>query len=85
MNWHRRVFESGLLTKVRATHKDLGDVSMRDAHHCRAQAELCLQIAGLLSDQEAAADLRTRAAEYLTHAVELEAHPKLALFDQRAA
>jgi hypothetical protein len=48
MNWHRRVFESGLLTKVRATHKDLGDVSMRDAHHCRAQAELCLQIAGLL-------------------------------------
>ena len=46
---------------------------MRDAHHCRAQAELCLQIAGLLSDQEAAADLRTRAAEYLTHAVELEA------------
>ena len=48
---------------------------MRDAHHCRAQAELCLQIAGLLSDQEAAADLRTRAAEYLTHAVELEAQP----------
>ena len=65
--------ESGLLTKVRAKHKDLGDASMRDAHHCRAQAELCLQIAGLLSDQEAAADLRTRAAEYLTHAVELEA------------
>jgi FPC/CPF motif-containing protein YcgG len=43
---------------------------MRDAQHCRAQAELCLQIAGLLSDPEAAAGLRSRAAEYLTHAVE---------------
>jgi hypothetical protein len=48
---------------------------MRDAQHCRAQAELCLQIAGLLSDPEAAAGLRTRAAEYLTHAAELEAQP----------
>jgi hypothetical protein len=45
---------------------------MRDAERCRAQAELCLEIAGLLSDPEAAADLRTRAAEYLTCAVELE-------------
>ena len=45
---------------------------MRDAERCRAQAELCLQIAGLLSDPEAAADLRTRAAEYLAYAAELE-------------
>ena len=45
---------------------------MRDAELCRTQAELCLEIAGLLSDPEAAADLRTRAAEYLAYAVELE-------------
>jgi hypothetical protein len=47
---------------------------MRDAEHCRTQAELCLQIAELLSDPEAATDLRTRAADYLACAVELEAH-----------
>jgi len=46
---------------------------MRDAELCRTQAELCLEIAGLLSDPEAAAELRTRAAEYLACAVELEA------------
>jgi hypothetical protein len=46
---------------------------MRDAEHCRIQAELCLQIAGLLSDPEAAADLRTQAAGYyLACAAELE-------------
>jgi hypothetical protein len=45
---------------------------MRDAELCRTQAELCLEIAGLLSDPEAAADLRTRAAEYLACAVEFE-------------
>jgi hypothetical protein len=53
---------------------------MRDAHHCRAQAELCLQIAGLLSDQEAAATRKqpptcAPVQQNLTHAVELQAQP----------
>jgi hypothetical protein len=45
---------------------------MQDASSCRARAELCKQIARLLSDPEAAADLRAEAAEHLARAFKLE-------------
>jgi hypothetical protein len=46
---------------------------MADAHYQRAQAELCLELASLLSDAEAVADLRAEAVQHLAHAARLEA------------
>jgi hypothetical protein len=45
---------------------------MEDAKRLRAQAERCLQIARLLSDRAAAAELHINAAKYLARAIELE-------------
>jgi hypothetical protein len=48
---------------------------VNDAQRFRAQAELCLRIARLMSDPAAADQLRARAADYLAQAVELETDP----------
>ena len=45
---------------------------MQDAKRLRVRAELCLQIAELMSDGEVVAQLRTKAADHLVRAVELE-------------
>jgi len=45
---------------------------MQDAKRFRAQAELCLQIARLMTDSTAAADLRAKAAEHSACAIALE-------------
>jgi hypothetical protein len=53
-------------------------------YHC-SQAELCLEMARLMSDRHAANVLRAAAARHLTHAVELEkqaahvGHPTLGI------
>jgi hypothetical protein len=46
---------------------------MKDANYFRARAELCLNVARLLSDRNAAERLRVEAAENVAHAVALEA------------
>jgi len=49
---------------------------MQDAKRLRVGAELCLQIAELMSDGEVVTQLRTKAADHLVRAVELETtHP----------
>jgi hypothetical protein len=45
---------------------------MQDAQRFRAQAELCLRIARLMTDRTAADQLNAKAADYLAQAVELE-------------
>jgi hypothetical protein len=45
---------------------------MQEAKRCRAQAELCLQIARLMSDPDAADQLHMKAAYYMAQVVELE-------------
>lgn len=47
---------------------------MNDAQRFRAQAELCLRLAGLMKDRTAADQLNAKAADYLDQAVELETH-----------
>ena len=46
---------------------------MKDANYFRARAELCLNVARLLSDRNAAERLRVEAAENVARAVALEA------------
>ena len=46
---------------------------MSDADRFRAEAQLCLDIARLLSDRVAAHKLRSEAAKYLVRAAELDA------------
>ena len=46
---------------------------MRDAQHLRAKAELCLKIAGQMSDRRAAKDLQAEAALHYAEAAEIEA------------
>lgn len=41
---------------------------MRDARYLRAQAEICLQIAGQMSNPKTAEGLRTEAAHHLAEA-----------------
>jgi hypothetical protein len=48
---------------------------VNDAQRLRSQAELCLKIARLMTDRTAANQLHTKAADYLTQAVELEIKP----------
>ena len=48
---------------------------MNGSESFRAKAELCLRIAQLVSDLAAADQLRAKAADYLTQAVELENNP----------
>jgi hypothetical protein len=48
---------------------------VNDAQRLRSQAELCLQIARLMTDRTAANQLHTKAADYLAQAVELEINP----------
>ena len=48
---------------------------MSDAQRLRAQAELCLRIARLMTDRAAADQLNAKAADYLTQAIELETNP----------
>jgi hypothetical protein len=48
---------------------------VNDAQRLRSQAELCLQIARLMTDRSAANQLHTKAADYLAQAVELEINP----------
>jgi hypothetical protein len=48
---------------------------MQDARIHRAQADLCLRLAGQIGDIWAAEVLRTTAAEHVSKAVELEAMP----------
>jgi hypothetical protein len=60
------------LTQVHANNNDLETRPMRDAGYFRVKANLCLDIAGQLSDPRAAADLRADAAGYLARADELE-------------
>jgi hypothetical protein len=45
---------------------------MQDAGFLRSQAEMCLEVAGKISDRKAADNLRAKAAEYFSRAVELE-------------
>jgi hypothetical protein len=45
---------------------------MQDAKRLRVRAEMCLQIAELMSDGQVVAELRTKAADHLVRAVELE-------------
>jgi hypothetical protein len=45
---------------------------MQDAGFLRTQAEMCLEVARKLSDRKAAENLRAKAAEYFSRAVELE-------------
>jgi hypothetical protein len=47
---------------------------VNDAQRFRAQAELCLRLAGLMKDRTAADQLNAKAADYLAQAVELETH-----------
>jgi hypothetical protein len=63
----------GLLTpgsneKIQTTRRR----SMQDAGFLRTQAEMCLEVARKLSDRKAAENLRAKAAEYFSRAVELE-------------
>ena len=46
---------------------------MEDAHYFRAKAERCLRIANLLSDRQAAENLRAVAADAFATAVNMEA------------
>ena len=46
---------------------------MSDADRFRAEAQLCLDIARLLSDRVAAQQLRSEAAKYLVRAAEIDA------------
>jgi hypothetical protein len=48
---------------------------METAHFLRARAQLCLQMARLMSDSENAANLRADAARYLARALVLERDP----------
>ena len=45
---------------------------MRDARYLRAQAKLCLEIAGQVGDRRAADSLRAEAARYHAEAEEIE-------------
>ena len=45
---------------------------MRDARYLRAQAELCLEMAGQVSDRATADNLRADAARYHAEAAEIE-------------
>jgi hypothetical protein len=45
---------------------------MQDAKYLRAQAALCLEMAGNMSDSNAAEKLRAEAAQYHDRAVQLE-------------
>lgn len=45
---------------------------MGDAQHLRAQAELCLNIARLMSDPKTADGLQAEAAHHLSDAVQIE-------------
>jgi hypothetical protein len=45
---------------------------MRDARYLRAQATLCLEIAGQVGDRRAADTLRAEAARYHAEAEEIE-------------
>jgi hypothetical protein len=45
---------------------------MRDIHYLRAQANLCLDMAALMSDGAAAAELRQQAENYRAEASALE-------------
>jgi hypothetical protein len=45
---------------------------MQDARRLRAQAEQCLQIAHLISDGAAVAELHANAADHLAHARDIE-------------
>jgi hypothetical protein len=48
---------------------------MQSAQYCRAQAELCLELARQMSDLKDAAQLRLEAADYFARAVEVERQP----------
>jgi hypothetical protein len=45
---------------------------MRDARYLRAQAELCLEMAWLISDRTACENLRAEAARYRAEAAAIE-------------
>lgn len=45
---------------------------MQDARYLRAQASLCLQMAGEMSDPNAAEKLRAEAAQFHERAIKLE-------------
>jgi hypothetical protein len=45
---------------------------VQDGGFLRSQAEMCLEVAGKISDRKAADNLRAKAAEYFSRAVELE-------------
>jgi hypothetical protein len=62
-----------LLTRVQRQQAYAGGASMKDASYFRARAELCLNVARLLSDRNAAERLRIEAAENVARAVALEA------------
>ena len=49
---------------------------MRDARYLRAQAKLCLEIAGQVGDRRAADTLRAEAARYHAEAAEIETGSK---------
>lgn len=57
---------------------------MRDAQHLRAQAELCLKIAGQMSDRRAADDLQAEAAHHYAEAAEIEAGEQVGSKDSPA-
>jgi hypothetical protein len=50
---------------------------MSDADHLRSEAQLCFDLAKLLSDRVAAEKLQSEATNYLARAAELDAHDKL--------
>jgi hypothetical protein len=55
------------------TIKRLGSALMANAHYHRMRAQLCLQLAGVLTDPAAAAGLVAEAATHLAEADNLEA------------
>ena len=68
---------SDLLTQVHTKNdkKDWETPMAGAALYYRARAQLCLELASLLSDAAAAAGLRAEAAEHEAHAVKLETCP----------
>jgi hypothetical protein len=71
----RGVFEQPICSPGLHKNEKTGRSVVNDAQRFRAQAELCLQIARLMTDRTAANQLHSKAADYLAQAVELEINP----------
>jgi hypothetical protein len=64
---------NGLLAQVKAKNKKtLEACFMPNARYFRDQASLCLEIARLMTDAQAAQNCRARASDHFAKAIELE-------------